>query len=59
MFLTSLCCLQIGSWFNYVSCLVLVQTQGGNSGVLLAGVLIIRGLPGFFLFPICGVVADR
>ena len=30
-----------------------------NSGVLLAGVLIIRGLPGFFLFPICGVVADR
>ena len=52
-------CLQIGGWFNYVSCLVLVQTRGGGSGMLLAGVLIVRLLPGFFLFPISGVVADR
>ena len=48
-----------GSWFNYVSCMTIVQQLGGSSALLISGVVIIRVLPAALLFPFAGVVADR
>lgn len=48
-------CLQL----NYVSVLSLIQRHGGDSGLLVSLLVMLRMLPSFVLAPIAGAVADR
>ncbi|KAL6773868.1 hypothetical protein ACKKBG_A22825 [Auxenochlorella protothecoides x Auxenochlorella symbiontica] len=49
----------MGSWFNYVAVLILVNSYSQGSGLALAGVVLLHFLPSLVLAPIAGMVADR
>ena len=49
---------QLGDWLDYVALLTLLLTLTG-SGTVVAGMLVARFLPTFFVGPLAGVVVDR
>jgi len=42
-----------------VACMTLAQRLGGDSALLIVGIIVVRVLPSALLFPFAGVVADR
>ena len=49
---------QLGDWLDYVALLALLLQLTG-SGTVVAGMLVARFLPTFFIGPMAGVVVDR
>lgn len=49
---------QLGDWLDYVALLALLLQLTG-SGTVVAGMLVARFLPTFFMGPLAGVVVDR
>ncbi|KDD73493.1 hypothetical protein H632_c2120p0, partial [Helicosporidium sp. ATCC 50920] len=52
------CVNTMGSWFNYVATLTLVEHATNSSGLALSGIVLLHFLPMLLLGPMAGAVAD-